>query len=203
MVFSRLIDRSLTDLRAVGDPYERLRAAEEFDGALVTARSTVTLIKRDAVNELRNQKSGYGRIAERLGVSKARVQQIANTSNRLGPVAYAVRDEDGHWYGETDLLARTQYREASMPQPFTPGDEFNPLFGQVLTVRYGEVDDGHPVTVQSIHIVDAGGRTTALRMTVPVMDALFGPPIEGTPERNDWKAKREQRKRALGKEHIE
>jgi hypothetical protein len=37
-----------------------------------------------------------------------------------------------------------------------------------------------------------------LRMTHPVQDALFGPPILGTPERQRWEAAREQRQRELG-----
>ncbi len=40
---------------------------------------------------------GYGTIAGRLGLTKARVQQIANTPKRAWIVAYAVRDQHGTW----------------------------------------------------------------------------------------------------------
>jgi hypothetical protein len=195
-----LIDQALAELRATPDPYVRLREADRLDGALAVARTVVAQIKRSTINQLRTPTSGYGRIAERLGLTKARVQQIANASSKLGPVAYAVRDEQGTWYGEPDLLPSSRYRDAAMPRPFQPTDQFNPLAGQVLTVRCGDIASDDQVTVYAIRVIDseAGGRELAVRMSQRVLDAVFGPAMMGSPERAIWERAREERRRQLG-----
>ncbi len=179
------------------DPYARLREARALDDALAMARRVVAEIKRDTIESLRGVSgAGYGGIARRLGLTKARVQQIANTARGL-PAAFAFRDQDGTWYGEPGLL-QERYREAPSFIAFSPADECNPLFGQVLTVRYGEVREEHGISAYTVQVRQDNGSPFNLRMTHPVLDALFGPPILGTPERAQWDAAREQRRRQLG-----
>jgi len=179
------------------DPYARLREARALDDALVMARRVVAEIKRETVESLRGASgTGYGGIARRLGLTKARVQQIANTARGL-PAAFAFRDQDGTWYGEPRLLPQGRYSEAPSFIAFSPADECNPLSGQVLTVRYGEVPEGHGVSAYTMQVRLDNGSPFNLRMTRPVQDALFGPPILGTPERAQWDMAREQRRRQL------
>ncbi len=180
------------------DPYARLREARALDDALVMAQRVVAEIKRDTVESLRGASgAGYGGIARRLGLTKARVQQIANTTRGL-PAAFAFRDQDGTWHGEPQLLPQGYYREAPSFIAFSPADECNPLFGQVLTVRYGEVPEEHGVSAYTVQVRLDNGSPFNLRMTHQVQDALFGPPILGTSERAQWDATREQRRRQLG-----
>jgi hypothetical protein len=192
------LDQALDDLRAVPDPYARLAEAQDLDSALVMARSVVAQVKRDTINALRSTTSGYGTIAHRLGLTKARVQQIANAPRNLGlAAAYAFLDEHGSWHGEPGLLPAGQYRESPSFIPFSPADKFNPLGGQVLTVWYGRLDEEHGVSAYTLQIRQENGSPLNLRMTHAVQDALFGPPIDGTPERQRWEAARELRKREL------
>jgi len=193
------LDQALDDLRAVPDPYARLGEAHDLDSALVMARSVVAQIKRDTINALRGTTTGYGTIAQRLHLTKARVQQIANAPRNPGlAAAYAFRDEHGGWHGEPALLPEGRYRESPSFIPFSPADKYNPLGGQVLTVRYGDVDEDHGVSAYTLQIRQDNGSPLNLRMTHPVQDALFGPPILGTPERARWEGAREQRQRELG-----
>ncbi len=195
----RPLDQALDDLRAVPDPYARLAEAQDLDSALVMARSVVAQIKRDTINALRGTTTGYGTIAQRLGLTKARVQQIANAPrNPSMAAAYAFRDEHGSWHGEPGLLPTGQYRESPSFIPFSPADKSNPLGGQVLTVRYGRVEEKHGVSAYTLQVRQDNGSPLNLRMTHAVQDALFGPPILGTPERQQWEAARELRKRELG-----
>jgi hypothetical protein len=71
----------------------------------------------------------------------------------------------------------------------------NPLCGQVLTVRCGGVLDEHGVTAYTLQIRLRDGSPRNLRMTEAVQDALFGPPIVGSPERAEWEAARDRRAR--------
>ena len=193
------LDQALDDLRAVPDPYARLSEAHDLDSALVMARSVVAQIKRDTINALRGTTTGYGTIAQRLSLTKARVQQIANAPRNPGlAAAYAFRDEHGGWHGEPTLLSAGQYRESPSFIPFSPADRYNPLGGQVLTVRYGDIDEDHGVSAYTLQIRQDNGSPLNLRMTHSVQDALFGPSIVGTPERELWEAAREQRQRELG-----
>ena len=108
------------------------------------------------------------------------------------------RDEQGGWHGEPALLPGGQYRESPSFIPFSPADECNPLGGQALTLRYGDVDEDHGVSAYTLQIRQDNGSPLNLRMTHAVQDALFGPPIFGTPEQQRWEAAREQRQRELG-----
>ena len=193
------LDQALNDLKAIPDPYTRLREAQDLDSALIMARSVVAQIKQDTINALRGTTTGYGTIARRLGLTKARVQQIANAPRHPGlAVAYAFRDEKGAWHGEPDLLPSGRYREAPSSIPFSPADEYNPLAGQVLLVRYGDVSEGHGVSAYTVQIRQENGSPRNLRMTGPVQDALFGPPIMGTAARQLWDESRDRRRRELG-----
>lgn len=150
------------------------------------ARSVVAQIKRDMINALRDTTTGYGTIAQRPGLTKARVQQIANTPRPPGlAAAFALQDEHGDWHGEPGLLAPVQYREAPSFIPFSPADKCNPLAGQVLTVRYGCVDEKHGISAYTLQIRQDDGSALNLRMTRAMQDALFGPPGLGTPNGSD------------------
>ena len=76
------LDRAVEELRGIADPERRLQVANLLDEALVTARAAVAGIKRDTVNEMRGPSAGYPTIAQRLGLTKARVQQIANAPRK-------------------------------------------------------------------------------------------------------------------------
>jgi len=162
------------------------------------ARSVVAQIKRDMINALRDTTTGYGTIAQRPGLTRARVRQIANTPRPPG-LGSRVR-----LAGRARGLARrarpagpVQYREAPSFIPFSPADKCNPLAGQVLTVRYGCVDEKHGISAYTLQIRQDDGSALNLRMTRAMQDALFGPPGLGTPERQRWDAARELRKREV------
>ena len=171
--------------------------ANLLDEALVTARTTVAGIKRDAVNEMRGPSSGYSTIAARLGLTKGRVQQIANAPRRPFPAAYAVRDEKGAWLGEPGLLPAGAYREAPTFIAFDPADIYNPLAGQVLAVRFGDMEDERSVSAHWLPVRLGDGGQCNVRMTDSVMDALFGPADAASPERRAWEAARERRRREI------
>jgi hypothetical protein len=170
--------------------------ANLLDEALANARTAVAGIKRDAVNEMRGPRAGYSTIAGRLGLTRGRVQQIANAPRRAFPAAYAFADVNGTWYGEPGLLH--PYTEAPTFIAFSPADKHNPLAGQVLTVRYGDMLDDDRVSLYTLPVRLRDDRQLNLRMTNAVMDALFGPTDTSTLEHAEWEARRERRKRELG-----
>jgi hypothetical protein len=112
-------------------------------------------------------------------------------------VAYALRDGQGRWHGEPDLLPAGRYRDVPTPRPFEPADPANPLAGERFTVRCGELADDDRVSLYTLRVVAEDGREVALRITHAVQDALFGPPITGTPERDQWEAARDRKQRQL------
>ena len=195
-----MLDQAVERLRSIADPERRLQVANLLDDALVTARTAVAGIKRDTVNEMRGPSAGYSTIAQRLGLTKGRVQQIANAPRKAFPVAYAFRDQNGTWYGEPGLLPTGAYREALTFIAFDPADRYNPLAGQVLTVRFGELGHDDRVSLYTLPVRLGDGSALNLRMTKAVMDGLFGPAQTGTPKYEEWEAARERRKRDLGGE---
>ena len=54
------------------------------------------------------------------------------------------------------------------------------------------------MSAYTLQVRQDNGSPLNLRMTHPVQDALFGPPMMGTPQRERWEAAREQRKRERG-----
>jgi hypothetical protein len=195
MTNRELLAQAVAEIRAIPNPRERLDEANRLDSALASARAEVAKIRRDTVNSIRNPVTGYGKIAQMLGLSKARVQQIAREPGHPILAAYAIRDEAGQWHGETDLLPPGLYREAPSFIPFTPADEDLPLAGQVLTVRYGEVGEEGRISYYTVQIRRDDSSPLNLRMSYPVQDALFGPPCLGSSERQRWEAARDQRRR--------
>jgi hypothetical protein len=190
------VDQAVAELRGIADPYRRLRQADGLDAALAAARTVVAQIRQDTIRSLRGPATGYGTIAQRLGLTKSRVQQIANAPAKRTWVAYAFRDEGGEWRGRPGMLRKGSYREAQTFSPFDPpADKYNPFSGQVLTVRYGAVAHQEEVSVYTLQIRRDDGSPLNLRMTRSVLDALFGPPILGTPEREQWERDREQKRR--------
>jgi hypothetical protein len=193
----RPIDQAVADLRAMSDPLARIREADSLDSALAEARAVVAQIKREAVTSLRTASTGYGTIAQQLGISKARVQQIANAPGKVVLAAYAFLDESGQLYGDS-TTGMGPLTEAPTAAPFTPGDKYNPLMGQTLLVLYGPVADDGSVSLYTLHLRGEQGRPLVVRMTHQVQHALFGPPVSGTPARAQWEAARERRRRELG-----
>jgi hypothetical protein len=191
-----LLDQAVERLRGIADPERRLQVANLLDEGLVTARTAVARIKRDTVNDMRGPSAGYSTIAARLGLTKGRVQQIANAPRRVFPAAFAFRDESGTWYGEPGLLR--MYAEAPTFIAFNPADKYNPLADQVLTVRFGDMEHENRVSVYWLPVRLADGSQRNVRMTTTVMDALFGPMDTTSPERAVWEAARERRRRELG-----
>jgi hypothetical protein len=198
MTGSRYVDQAIAELRGIGDPYRRLRQADELDAALAGARTVVAQIRQDTVRSLRGPVTGYGTIAQRLGLTKSRVQQIANTPARQIVAAYAFRDQRGRWHGQPGMLPEGSYWDAPTFIPFDPpADKYNPLGDQILAVRYGPIAHDEQVSVYTLQIRQDDGRPLNLRMTHSVQDALFGPTILGTPERERWDQAREQRRREV------
>ena len=192
------VDQAITELRGIGDPYRRLRQADELDAALAAARTVVAQIRKDTIRSLRGPVIGYGTIAQRLGLTKSRVQQIVNAPARQIVAAYAFRDQRGRWHGQPRMLQEGSYREAPTFIAFDPpADRHNPLGGQILAVRYGPITHDEQVSVYSLQIRQDDGSPLNLRMTHRVQDALFGPPILGSPEREQWDQAREQRRREI------
>lgn len=195
MVDRELLAQAVAEIRAIASPRERLDEANRLDNALASARAEVAKVRRDTVNSIRNPATGYGKIAQMLGLSKARVQQIAREPGQPVLAAYAIRDEAGQWHGEPGLLPPGRYREAPSFIPFTPANEDLPLAGQVLTIRYGEVAEEGKVSYYTVQIRRDDSSPLNLRMSYPVQDALFGPPYLGSSERQRWEAARDQRRR--------
>jgi hypothetical protein len=193
----KAIDQAVADLRSVHDPYDRIREADGLDAALVTARSVVAQIKRDTISALRTPATGYGTIAQRLGLTKARVQQIANTPRKPVLAAYAFRDAAGQLHGDPGLGHAGPLMEAPTSIPFAPADKYNPLAGQTLVVMYGAVAEDDGVSTYTLHIRQDDGSPLNVRMTHQVQDALFGAPICGTPERDAWEAARAQKQHEI------
>jgi hypothetical protein len=194
----RPVDQAITDLRSVAEPYTRLQEADELDAALVTARSIVAQIKRDTINALRTSATGYGTIAQRVGLTKARVQQIANAPRKPVYAAYAFQDKHGRLYGNLQHGVGGPLLEAPTFIPFSPADKYNPLAGQTLVVLHGTINaKDDEVSAYTLQIRQPDGSPLNIRMTHQVQDALFGPPITGTPERQEWEAARELRQHEL------
>jgi hypothetical protein len=192
-----LLDQAVEELRGITDPERRLKMANLLDDALANARTAVAGIRRDTVNEMRGPRAGYSTIADRLGLTKGRVQQIANAPRRPLPAAYAFRDESDTWHGEPRLV-KDGYAEAPTYIAFDPADKYNPLAGQVLTVRYADMDYDDRVSLYTLPVRLRDGSQYNLRMTNTVMDALFGPIQMGTPQRAEWEARRARRQKKLG-----
>ena len=198
MTTLRHVDQAIAELRGIGDPYRGLRQADGLDAALAAARTVVAQIRQDTIRSLRGPVTGYGTIALRLGLTKSRVQQIANAPARQIVAAYAFRDQRGRWHGQPRMLQDGSYRDALTFSPFDPpADRYNPLGGQSLVVRYGPIAQDEQVSVYTLQIRQDDGSPLNLRMTHRVQDALFGPPVLGTTEREHWDQAREQRRREL------
>jgi len=195
MTDRELLAQAVAEIQEIANPLERLDEANRIDNALAAARAEVAKIRRDTVNSMRTPATGYGKIAQMLGLSKGRVQQIAREPGQPVLAAYAICDEADQWHGEPNLLPKGHYREAPSFIAFAPADEDLPLAGQVLTVRYGEVTEPGKVSYYTVQIRRNNGSPLNLRMSYPVQDALFGPPYLGSSERQRWEAARDQRHR--------
>lgn len=120
-----------------------------------------------------------------------------HAGRRAVVTAYAVRDDAGRWYGDPDLPVERRW-DYPMAHPFEPVDEFNPLYGQVLTLRCAELGNElggeQHISPYAVRVLADQRREVAVRITAAVQDALFGPPFTGTPARDVWEQLREQRR---------
>ncbi|MFG1645722.1 hypothetical protein ACGFMK_36045 [Amycolatopsis sp. NPDC049252] len=123
-----------------------------------------------------------------------------HAGRRAAVTAYAVRDATGGWYGDPDLPVERRW-DYPMAHPFEPADEYNPLYGQVLTLRCAELGNNigreQHISPYAVRVLADQRREVAVRITAAVQDALFGPPITGTPERAAWERLRDQRRRSI------
>jgi hypothetical protein len=123
-----------------------------------------------------------------------------NAGRRAVVTAYAVLDDTGRWQGEPDLSVARRW-DYPMAYPFKPADLYNPLYGQVLTLRCAELGEDigseQHITPYAARVLADQRREVAVRITYAVQDAMFGPPILGTPERAAWEQQRDQRQREI------
>lgn len=123
-----------------------------------------------------------------------------HSGRRAVVTAYAVQDAGGHWLGQPDMPVSPHW-DYPMAYPFEPADQYNPLFGQRLTLRCAELGDDlggeHHISPYAARVLADQRREIAVRITSAVQDAMFGPPITGTAERAVWEKLREQRRRAV------
>lgn len=178
-------------------PLERARQSP----ALIEASKTVLAGERSAAMVEATNPAAPGYVSQRelarqLGVSK---QMVGKTVARVA-VAFAVCDEAGEWYGHPDL-AVTPYWDCPLAYLFEPpNDVYNPLYGQRLILRCADLPDDRTVTPYAARVMAEHDREIAVRVTERVRDAMFGPPIIGTPERTAWEQRRDQRKRRIDQE---
>lgn len=71
-----LLRRAVDAIAAQPDPARRAVDATAFMAALAGAGEEVKAIRKDAMAALQDQGLGYGRIADLVGISKSRAQQI-------------------------------------------------------------------------------------------------------------------------------
>jgi hypothetical protein len=124
-----------------------------------------------------------------------------HAGRRAVVTAYAVQDSAGNWHGPADLPVERRW-DYPMAYPFEPADLFNPLYGQLLTLRCAdlgeEIGGEHNISPYAVRVLADQRREMAVRITYDAQDALFGPPILGTAERAAWEQLREQRRREEG-----
>lgn len=64
-------------LSTLGDPVEQARAVGDLFAAIDVELEQVAAVRLEAVREMRAQKLTYAQIAERTGITEARVAQLA------------------------------------------------------------------------------------------------------------------------------
>ncbi|MFE0309870.1 hypothetical protein [Amycolatopsis sp. NPDC058986] len=162
----------------------------EATKAVMAAERSTAMI--EATNPATAGHLSHGELARRLGVTKP---LIGKTIARV-PVAFAMRDETGRWYGDPNLPV-TESWDYPLTGRFKPADVYNPLHRQLLILRCAALPEDQTVTPYAAHVRAEDSREFAVRVTEQVRDAMFGPPITGTPERIAWERRRDQRKRDL------
>lgn len=65
-------------LRAISDPVERIRAVNAAITDTQSLATELASVSREAVRQMRDQHLSYGQIAKALGISRTRVQQLAD-----------------------------------------------------------------------------------------------------------------------------
>lgn len=76
-------EKTVEQIRALADPQERWQAAEHFKGAFRDATYEIADIRRQIVAELRAAGLSLGQIAEKLDISRARVQRLTMTREQV------------------------------------------------------------------------------------------------------------------------
>lgn len=75
--YDAAIAHALASVRRIADPVRRIAVANELIARGNTTSAALAAVTREAVAELRDRGLTYEAIASRLGVTKARVQQLA------------------------------------------------------------------------------------------------------------------------------
>jgi hypothetical protein len=74
------IERMLDTVRAIEDPEQRARAAQELIRSLQEAIPEAAEIRRSGVQEMRARGDSHADVAQKLGISRSAAQQIAEAA---------------------------------------------------------------------------------------------------------------------------
>lgn len=69
-------DKIIKQIRELADPLERWQAAEKFKETYRDATYEIADVRRDVVRQLRRQGNSLGKIADKLGIARSRVQRL-------------------------------------------------------------------------------------------------------------------------------
>lgn len=86
----------ISSARSIKDPLQRAQATTDILQSVTDAAQELREIRSDAVIEVNESGMGYGKIADALGISKVRVQQILDAigrTPRMGRVEITARTE--------------------------------------------------------------------------------------------------------------
>lgn len=80
----RFVDRTGADLRAIADPAARVAGARAVRAAAKRFESLAAEITREAVQQMRATGMTFEQIGERIGVTRARAQQLTKPPRPAG-----------------------------------------------------------------------------------------------------------------------
>jgi hypothetical protein len=172
----QLLD-AITALENTEDPENRAMRGHALQEVMRASTARVREITDGAVRELRDAGSPLAELSKRLGVSMARVSQMAagqrtSRPRPTPPVIYAFRMTDGddqQWYGDAEAVPAGEFEVGYID--FQPAVR-NRFAGHRLQVRFGPVaDDGLRPEMHAYTTVN--GRR--LRVTAGLQDFLFAP----------------------------
>jgi len=173
----QLLD-AIAALESTEDPEIRAMRGHALQEVMRASTPRVRAITDGAVRELRDAGSPLADLSKRLGVSMARVSQMASGQRTSRPrpapqMIYAFRMVDGddqQWYGDAEVVPPAEFETGYID--FDPSGVRNRFAGHRLEVRYGQVpDDGLNPAMHAYTTVN--GRR--LRVTAKLQEFLFTP----------------------------